>query len=250
MFDIQVFTPLNNNENMNTDNLEELEEMFKAGVHFGYRKSKRNPKMSEFIYGIKNNTEIFDLEKTKKNLDAALEFIKSLGKEKKQILFVGTKPGIGEIIKKAAEELIMPYVAGRWIGGTFTNFKIIKGRVGEFEKIKNDIDSDNLTRYTKKERFKIVKEFERMKKNFGGLEKLSSLPPAVFIVDAKKESTAAREAKRMLVPVIAIINSDTNPAGIDYPIPANDAAPKSVEYLVSRVVKAYKGEKSLEEDLK
>lgn len=246
MSDIQALASLNNNENMNMDNLEELEEMFKAGVHFGYRKSKRNPKMSEFIYGIKNNTEIFDLEKTKKSFDAALEFIRSLGEEKKQILLVGTKPGIKEIIKKMAEELNMPYVAGRWIGGTFTNFKIIKDRVGEFEKIKNDIDSDNISKYTKKERFKIVKEFERMKKNFGGLEKLNSLPLAVFIVDAKKESTAAREAKRMFVPIIAIINSDTDPTGIDYPIPANDSAPKSVEYLVNRVVKMYKGEKSLE----
>lgn len=250
MSDIQALAPLNNNENMNTDNLEELEEMFKAGVHFGYRKSKRNPKMSEFIYGIKNNTEIFDLEKTKKSLDTALEFIRSLGEEKKQILLVGTKPGIGEIIKKAAEELDVPYTVNRWIGGTLTNFKIIKGRVNEFEKIRNDIDSDNLIKYTKKERFKIVKEFERMKKNFGGLEKLNSLPPAIFIVDAKEEETAVREAKRMLVPIIAVINSDTNPTGIDYPIPANDAAPKSVEYLVNRVVKAYKGEKLLEEDLK
>lgn len=223
-------------------NTEEIEEMFKAGVHFAYSKSKRNPKMALFIYGIKNNTEIFDLEKTDAKIREALEFVKKLSEDNKQILFVGTKPGIGDIIKKAAEELNMPYVSNRWIGGTLTNFKIIRGRVNEYEKLKNDIENDNLQKYTKKERIKISKEFEKMGKNFSGLLRLVSLPQALVIIDPKEENTAVREAKRMSIPVVAVMNSDCDPAEIDYPIPANDSAIRSVDYLTQKILKTVKGE--------
>jgi len=226
-----------------------FEEMFKAGVHYGYSKTKRNPKMSPYIYGIKNNTEIFDLEKTEEYFAMALGFLKEIAVEKKQILFVGTKTGINDIIKKAAEDLNMPYVAGRWLGGTLTNFKVIRGRVNEYEKLKNDIETGNLQRYTKKERVKISKDFVKMEKNFKGISLLVSLPAALIIIDPKEEDTAAREAKRLKIPVVAIMSSDCDPTGIEYPVPANDAAVKSVEYLINRIVKEYKTEKPIEESL-
>lgn len=224
------------------ENLEKFEEMFKAGVHYGYSKTKRNPKMTPFIYGAKNNVEIFDLEKTFDFLGEALLFMKKMSEEKKQILFVGTKPGVNEVVKKAAHELNMPYVSTRWIGGTLTNFKAIRSRVNEYEKIKKDIESENLQKYTKKERVRIIKEFARMEKKFNGLVKLISLPAALFAVDPKEEDTAVREAKRLLIPVLAVMNTDTDPTGIKYPIPANDAAVRSVEYLIGKIVEAYKTE--------
>lgn len=196
--------------------------------------------MAPFIYGVKNNVEIFDLEKTWARLAETLNFMEKLSEEKKQILFVGTKPGVNDTVKKAAEELNMPYVSVRWIGGTLTNFKVIRGRVSEYERLKNDIESGNLQKYTKKERVKINKEFVRMEKNFSGLVKLISLPAALLVVDPKEENTAVREAKRLSLPVIAIMNTDADPTGIKYPVPANDAAARSVEYLINKIVNAYK----------
>lgn len=237
---IQIEENENGKKMPDINDLGEMEEMFKAGLHFAYAKSKRNPKMSSYIYGTKNNTEIFDLEKTSEMFDKSLEFVKKLGEENKQILLVGTKPGIREIIKRAGEEINSPFVTYRWIGGTLTNFKVIRGRVSEYEKLKSDLATGNLDKYTKKERVKINKEIGKMEKNFNGLSKLTSMPPAMFIIDPKEELTALREAKKMLIPVIAVLNSDCNPTGIDYPIPANDAAPKSVEYIVNKIISSYK----------
>lgn len=225
-----------NNDEKKTPDFIKFEDMFKAGVHFGYSKTKRNPKMSSFIYGVKNNTEIFDLEKTEKMLEEAVEFLKKIAEEKKTILFVGTKPGIGNIIEKAGEELNMPYVKDRWIGGTLTNFKVIRGRVTEFEKLKNDIETGAIEKYTKKERIKINKDFLKMGKNFKGLLRLTALPSVLIIIDPKEELTAAREARKLSIPIIAALNSDCDPAGIAYPIPANDAAPKSAEYIINRMI--------------
>ena len=233
---------------LQSDNLERFEEMFKAGAHYGYSKTKRHPKMASFIYGIKNNAEIFDLEKTFICLERAIGFVKKLFEENKTILFVGTKPGVGEIIKQTAEELKMPYVCERWIGGALTNFKIIRKRVLEYEKLKNDIEADNLSKYTKKERIKINKNFAKMQKNFGGLEKLTELPAALIIVDPKKEITAAREAKRLLIPIVAILNTDCDPESVAYPVPANDAAVKSVKYIINKLTGLNKEEDNKKEE--
>lgn len=220
--------------------LTKFEEMFKAGVHFAYSRTKRHPKMKQYIYGVKNNAEIFDLEKTEQAVEEASKFLRNLAEEKKLIFFVGTKPGVNKIIQKAASELNMPYVAIRWLGGTLTNFKAIRNRVVNFEKLKKDIEAGELEKYTKKERIKINKEFNRTEKNFSGLENLVSLPDTLIIVDPKEESTALREAKRLSIPIIAVLNNDCDPTGIAYPIPANDAAPKSVEYIMNRLVEGYK----------
>lgn len=242
--------PESNNGEKKTPDFIKFEDMFKAGVHFAYSKTKRNPKMSSFIYGVKNNTEIFDLEKTEKMFEEAIEFLKKIAEEKKTALFVGTKPGIGNIIEKAGKELDMPYVKDRWIGGTLTNFKVIRGRVTEFEKLKNDIETGAIEKYTKKERIKINKDFLKMGKNFKGLLRLTSLPSVLIIIDSKEESTAVREAKRMSIPIIAVLNSDCDPTGITYPIPANDAAPKSAEYLINRLILSVYGRNIIFDDSK
>ena len=228
-------------ENKNTSTPADVEQMFQAGAHYGYGKSRRHPSVSPYIYATKNKTDIIDLEKTGVMLGEAVQFVKSLGAQNKTILFVGTKPGVNKIIKKAANEIGMPNVANRWIGGTLTNFKVIRNRILDFEKLKKDIEVGELEKYTKKEKIKINKEFERMERIFSGLENLAVLPGALIIVDSKEEATALREARRLNIPVIAVLNSDCDPAAISYLIPANDAAPKSVEYNINRLVEGYKG---------
>lgn len=223
----------------NNNQEKELEDMFKAGVHFGYSRSKRHPKMAQYLFGIRNNVEIFDLEEIKDKLDSALDFVRTLGKAKKTILFVGTKPAIREIIEKTALEIGMPYVKERWLGGTITNFSMIRKRLDYFEDIGQQQSSGELSKYTKKERLDISKKLERLRHNFGGIVKLKGKPDAVFIIDPKEEDIAVKEADCANIPTIAIMNSDSNPENIKHPIPANDDSYSSVSHLLSLVSKAY-----------
>ncbi|MEK9209478.1 MAG: 30S ribosomal protein S2 [Patescibacteria group bacterium] len=218
----------------------EMEEMSRAGVYFGYSKSRRHPKMTPFIFGIRNNVEIFDIVKVKEQLEKAADFMKALGKEDKTILFVGTKPPVKEIIRRTADSLRMPYVAERWLGGTLTNFKVLKKRTEYFLDLQQKKSSPDFDKLPKRERFKIIKFLAKMEKNFKGLELLSALPQALVVVDTKEESTAIREAKRMSIPVTGILNSDCDPSGIDYLIPANDSSVSSVGYLMDKLAEAYK----------
>ncbi len=218
----------------------ELEEMFKAGAHFGYSRSSRNPKMKRFLFGLRNNVEVFDLDKTKKKLDEAKEFAKNLGKEGKPILFVGTKPEIKDLLKKYANEADMPYVTERWLGGTLTNFGEIKKRRDYMEDLMSKRDSGELEKYTKKERLQISRKIARLMQYFSGLEKLRTLPSALVAVDTRKESIAVEEAKKTRIPVIGIMNSDCDPDDAAYPIPANDNSVSSVEYFLRAIVEAYK----------
>jgi small subunit ribosomal protein S2 len=218
----------------------ELEEMFMAGVHFGYSRQSRHPKMEPCIFGLRNNVEIFDLEKTYACLEKAKKFLESLAKEGKKILIVATKPGIHQLVEEAGRELNMPYVSERWLGGILTNFKIIKARIDYFTSLRQKKATGELNKYTKKEISLFTKELSRLERFLGGLEPLTSLPDAVLIIDPKKEKTAFCEAKQMLIPVIAVLNSDSDPTGIAYPIPANDSSPASVKYLIIQLVKAYK----------
>jgi len=217
----------------------ELEEMFRAGTHFGYSRSKRHPKMAQYLFGIRNNVEVFDLEQTKEKLDSALNFVRELGSGKKNIVFIGTKPAIRDLTEKMATELSMPFVKERWLGGTLTNFSIIRKRMDYFEDLKQKKSSGELDKYTKKERLDIDKKLEKLDRNFGGLVGLKGKPDALFIIDPKEEKIALSEAQQMKVPTIAIMNSDSNPEEVQYPIPANDDAASSVAYLLAVVVKAY-----------
>lgn len=216
---------------------QELEDMFKAGVHFGYSRSRRHPKMEPYIFGLRHNTEVFDLLKVRVKLSEASAYIAELAKKNKTLLFVGTKPSIRDIVEEHAKKINSPYMSDRWIGGLLTNFSVIRKRMDYFENIKRDKASGELgKKYTKKEVLMITKELDRLEHNFRGAVSLKKIPDAIFIIDPKEEKTALREAQKMRLPVIAVVNTDTDPTGIQYIIPANDSARSSVHYLLGRVV--------------
>lgn len=226
----------------------ELEEMFRAGLHFGYSRTRRHPKMQPYIFGLRNNVEVFDLARVREKIREAETFLKTLAAERGILLIVGTKPPITEFVRSAGEELGMPYVVNRWSGGLFTNFSEIRKRLDYLEELKTKRVSGDLAKYTKKEQLEFSEEIGRLEKKFLGLASLKKIPDALLIVDPREESTATEEALQMGVDSIGIMNIDCNPDKVTYPIPANDSAPSSVKYILERLVIAYKsGMQSVEE---
>lgn len=221
----------------NSDNL--IETMFKAGAHYGYGKSRRHPSVSPYIYATKNKGDIIDLEKTSVLLNTASLFAKDLGAASKIILFVGTKPEAKNTVKSLAESLSMPYVAERWIGGTLSNFTEIKKRITELENYHKDTKEGGLDKYTKKERVVLAKKMEKLARYYTGLLGLKKAPDALFIVDAESEHIAATEARKADVPVMAVVNSDSNIKNITYPIVANDSGIPSIKFFTSFIANAY-----------
>jgi len=217
-----------------------VEKMFEVGAHYGYGKTRRHPSVSSFIYTTKNKTDIIDLEKTSEMLEKAVEFIKDLGARNKVVLFVGTKPEAQESIRTAAESLNMPYVTERWIGGTISNFMEIKKRIAELENYRKENTTGGLEKYTKKERTVMAKKMEKLARYYSGLVGLKKNPDAVFVIDAKAEHIAATEARKSNVSVVALVNSDSNIKGIDYPIVANDTGIPSIKLFTTAVANAYK----------
>lgn len=211
-------------------------DMLKAGVHFGHKKSKKHPKMDEYVFGVRNGISIIDLSKTKGKLAEAADFARKISERDGVVLFVGTKRQASKIIEAAAKKCEMPYVSERWLGGTFTNFdKILIGKK-RLESLIEEQESGELARkYTKKEVREIEREMKRLEIKFGGIRKISRIPDAVFIVDIIEEETAMLEALAKKVPVIAITDTNTNPSRISHPIPANDDAIRSIE-LVTNVI--------------
>lgn len=217
-----------------------VEKMFEAGAQYGYSKTRRHPSISPFIYTTKNKTDIINLEKTHEMLSKACEFVKSLGARNKVILFVGTKPEAKETIKTLALSLNMPYVTERWIGGTISNFIEIKKRINELENYRKDEKEGSLEKYTKKERVVMAKKMEKLAKYYSGLVGMKKIPDALFIIDTKAEHIAATEARKGDLPVVALINSDSNIKGIDYPIVGNDAGIPSIKLFTTSICNAYK----------
>lgn len=217
-----------------------LEEMLKAGVHFGHQVSKWHPKMEPYIFLSRNNIHLFNLELTAKKLQEALDYTRKLAAEKKTIIFISTKKQAKAIVKKYAEEAGVPFVINRWLGGTLTNFSTIKKVLDKLNNLRAQDASGELKKYTKKEQLKFKKEIERLDEAVGGIASLNRIPDAIFILDAKKEKTALREAQRKRVPVIAVCDTNTDPTGIDYVIPANDDAVKSIDMLVGLMAEAIK----------
>lgn len=216
-----------------------IDALFNVGAHFGFVKSRRHPSAKPFIFGTKNKIEIFDLEKTSTELTKALAFVEGKGKEGGMVLFVGGKSEAREATIKAGQELGMPFVAGRWIGGTLTNFPEIKKRIMRLEELTTQREKGELSKYTKKERLLIDREIDKLQLYFGGLNTLKSLPKFLVVVDPKKEHIAVTEAKSMHIPVVALAGSDTNLHDVDYAIPGNDASRASIGYIVGELVKAY-----------
>jgi small subunit ribosomal protein S2 len=226
-------------------NNERIDQMFKAGAHFGYSKTRRHASTAPYIFGVKNRVEIIDLEKTDALLDKALAFISTLAKEGKQVLFVGGKNEARTALKIAAESIGMPFVDGRWIGGTLTNFPEIKKRLNKLEDLTKQKEKGELTKYTKKERLMIDREIANLDRFFSGISSLKDLPKALVVVDSTKEIIAVKEAQAMNIPVIALCGTDCNITDINYPIVANDSSTSSIAFFMNEIAKAYSKAKVL-----
>ena len=221
-------------------NNDRIDEMFKAGAHFGYSKTRRHPSVTPYIFGVKNQVEIINLEKVEELLDKALSFVSSLAHEGKQVLFVGGKTEARQALKLAAESIDMPFVDGRWIGGTLTNFPEIKKRLIKLEDLVKQKEKGELSKYTKKERLMIDREITNLERFFSGILSMKDLPKAVIVIDSKKEIIAVTEAQKMKIPVISLCGTDCNVTGINYPIVANDSSVSSINFFVNEIAKAYK----------
>jgi len=212
-----------------------IEDMMKAGLHFGHRVSKIHPKIKPYLYGVRNTIHIFDLEKGAKEFKKALKFIEKLVSEDKILLLVGTKIQVKDLVKNIAQECGLPYVNERWLGGTFTNFETIKRRVEYFKQLKKKKAEGQLEKYTKKERAKIDEELHILELKFEGIKDLERLPDAIFVLDMKKDALAIKEARRKGIKVIGIADTNADPSLADYFIPANDDAISSVKYILEKV---------------
>jgi small subunit ribosomal protein S2 len=217
----------------------DIQALFEAGAHFGYPRARRHPTASPFLFGTKDRTDIFDLEETDRKLAAARVFAASVAASGKHVLFVSGKNESLALIKDAAERVGAPYVAGRWIGGTLTNFKNIRKRIERMQKLMSERESGELEKYTKKERVLIDREIDNLIARFGGLTMMTDLPGALFIVDTRHEDTAVQEANQLGIPVIGLSSSDCNFALVRYPIPANDTSIKSVKLVLNEIADAY-----------
>lgn len=217
-----------------------LEQMLQAGAHFGHKKSRWHPKMSPFIFGDRHGIHILNLEETQKQLETVLGQVKQMTKEGKVILFVSTKPQAREIVKAAALECGAPFLTDRWLGGMLTNFTEMKRLIKKYLRLKNEQATGELEKYTKKERLEIGKEIEKMDSYLSGLSTLEKLPDALFLPSVQQEKTAMQEARAMKVPVIGVCDSNANPRFVDYIIPANDDAVKSIMMMSNLVAAAIK----------
>ena len=223
-----------------------IERLFKAGMQYAYAKSRRHPSVSSFIFGSKNRVEIFNLTGVFGALSAAKDFVRELGKEKKVILIISSKQEAREAIKKAANTLGMPAVAGRFIGGTLTNFAQIKKRIEKLEKLLSEKESGELDRYTKKERLLIDREIARLEHDFGGIRNLKALPAALIVIDPRREANAVKEARDLTIPVVALLNSDCNLKEVTYAVPGNDSLKSSIALFLEEIAEAYlEGTKSI-----
>jgi small subunit ribosomal protein S2 len=221
-------------------NIPTIEEMLKAGMHFGHRTSKWHPKMEPFIFTKRNGVHIIDLVKSRQMLAESLDFMKKFAQEGKIILFVGTKMQVKKNIKKMAEEVGMPYVEEKWLGGTLTNFPVIRKMIKKYKDLLSDKQTGRLSRYTKKEQLEFDRETARLRMRVGGMADMNRLPDAIFIWDIKTEKTAVEEAKKRNIPIIAICDTNVNPTDINYPIPSNDDATKTVKMLIDCIGEAIK----------
>jgi small subunit ribosomal protein S2 len=221
-----------------------VDEMIVAGLGYGHDKSKLNPKMKEYIARQKDRVYVIDLEKTAEKLTEALDYIKQLKSEGKSIAFVGTKVAVRDLVKNIAVKCSAPYVAERWIGGVFTNFKEIRKRINYFNELElKTKEADFEKKYVKKERLTMMKELERLRLKFDGVKNMEQLPTAVFIVDVEKDDLALKEARQCGIKVIAIADTNVDPTLIDYPIPGNDDAYTSVEYVLYKIEEVLGGKK-------
>ena len=212
-----------------------MKELLEAGVHFGHQTQRWNPKMEKYIYGDKSGIHILDLRITYETLEEVQKFIQKLVANSGKVLFVGTKPQAQKVIEEQAIRAQMPYVNKRWLGGMLTNFKTIIKRVVYLKELNTLESSGEINSYPKPERLRIRREIEKLTKSIGGIVDLNKVPDAIFIVDLLNETTALSEAKKLNIPVVAIADSNVDPEYVDYVIPGNDDAIKSIELIASAI---------------
>jgi len=206
-----------------------MKELLEAGVHFGHQTHRWNPKMKDYIYGEHNNIHIIDLSQTINMLRGAMSAVSEITKSEGRILFVGTKRQASEIISESASQCAQYYVNHRWLGGTLTNWKTISNTIERFKSIQKTLDDDESVGLTKKELLKLTRERDKLELSIGGIEDMGRLPDLIFVIDTVREQIAIKEAQKLNIPIAAVVDTNSNPEGITYPIPGNDDSTKSIK---------------------
>ncbi|EAR10223.1 ribosomal protein S2 [Reinekea sp. MED297] len=225
-----------------------MRDLLKAGVHFGHQTRYWNPKMSQYIFGARNKIHIINLEHTVPALNDALSFVGSLAAKKNKILFVGTKRSASNIIREEATRAGMPYVAHRWLGGMLTNYKTIRQSIKRLRELQTQQDDGTFEQLTKKERLMNTREIAKLEKSIGGIKDMGGLPDALFVIDVDHERIAIQEANKLGIPVIGVVDTNSNPDGIDYVIPGNDDAIRAIEIYAQAMADAVLEAKTAEVD--
>ncbi len=215
-----------------------MRQMLEAGVHFGHQTRYWNPKMGPFIFGKRNNIHIINLEHSLPMFNDALNFVSKLASKKGRIMFVGTKRAAQDAIREDAERAGMPYVNRRWLGGMLTNFQTVRQSIKRLDAIQEMIESGKTEGLKKKEVLDLAREQEKLEKSIGGIRKMGGLPDAMFVIDVEHERIAIQEAKKLGIPVIAIVDSNSNPDGVDYVIPGNDDSMRAIRLYTANIADA------------
>ena len=215
-----------------------MRDLLKAGVHFGHQTRYWNPKMGQYIFGARNKIHIINLEQTVPALNDALKLIEGMAAKNNKVLFVGTKRAAGKIIKEQAERSSMPFVAHRWLGGMLTNYKTIRQSIKRLRDLEAQQKDGTFEQLTKKEALMRSREMDKLERSIGGIKEMGGLPDAMFVIDVDHERIAVQEANKLGIPVIGIVDTNSNPDGIDYVIPGNDDAIRAIQIYVSAAADA------------
>jgi len=215
-----------------------MKQLLEAGVHFGHQTRRWNPKMNEYIYCERNGIHIIDLQKTVGKLEEAYNFVRGLAEKGETVLFVGTKKQAAETVKEEAERSGMYYVNARWLGGMLTNFKTMRTRIDRLAQLKKMQEDGTFDMLPKKEVIKLMGEMEKLEKYLGGVKTMTKLPGALFVVDPRKEHNAIAEARKLNIPIVAIVDTNCDPDEVDYVIPANDDAIRAIRLIASTMANA------------
>lgn len=215
-----------------------MREMLQAGVHFGHQTRFWNPKMAPYIFGARNKIHIINLEHTVPAFNDALGFVKKLASNKNKVLMVGTKRSASKIIKEQAERCGMPYVSSRWLGGMLTNYKTIRQSIKRLRELEAQSQDGTFTKLTKKEALMRTRDMEKLERSIGGIKDMAGLPDALFIIDVDHERIAIQEANKLGIPVIGVVDTNSNPDGVDYVIPGNDDAIRAVKLYATAIAEA------------
>ncbi len=217
-------------------------ELVRAGAHVGHTKDKWNPKMAPFVFGVRNNIHIIDVYKTIEKLEEALAFLKDQRIQGKSLLFVGAKVETREGVRNVAEKLGYPYVVGRWIGGLFTNWNVVKKRIEYFTDLEEKVaDKEEMEKYTKKEQLSMERQLEKMQDELGGIKQLTRLPDVIIVSDVVEERIAVDEARALGIPVVALVDTNGDPTSVEYPVPVNDSARASLALIYKAIGDALEG---------